>query len=76
MGTIQALAAKHAKPIKIIASGVNTDIRRLLVKRKAYNWLMSFSKNPVEKVVDSDNIVYLTDDAEEEFKRFDPTWDY
>jgi hypothetical protein len=34
---------------------------------------MSFSKYPVEKVVDSDNLVFITDEAEEVLDQFDPT---
>ena len=73
LGHIQSLSARHQKPIKTIVSGICHEVRRLLVKRKAYNWLMSFSKYPVEKVVDSDNLVFITDEAEEVLDQFDPT---
>lgn len=73
LGLIQSIVARNQKPLKVLAAGVNTELRRLLVKRKGYNWLMSFSIHPVEKVVDRENLVFITDSAEEVLQQFDPT---
>lgn len=47
-------------------------MRKVLVKRKAFNWVMSFSTHPLEKVVDPENVVYITDEADEILQEFDP----
>lgn len=73
---MQGIVGKYKNPVKVVATGINKNARRLLVKKKAFNWLMDFSRQPVEKVIDLDNVVYLTDDAEEVFQELDPKVTY
>ena len=73
---MQGMVGKYKNPVKVVATGINKNERRLLVKKKAFNWLMDFSSHPIEKVIDLDNVVYLTDDAEEVFQELDPKVTY
>lgn len=72
LGQIQSAVAKQRRPIRVLATGISTGVRRVLNRRKAFNWLMSFSKHPVDKVAELDNAVYLTDAAEEVLEDYDP----
>jgi len=55
-----------------LTTGFGHDVRRLLVKRKAYNWLMSFSTKKLEIAIEPKGVIYLTDAATEVLTKFDP----
>lgn len=69
---MQSLNTKYDNPIKILATGIGKEIRRLLTKKQAFNWIMSFSTHGFQDVVELDNVVYLTDSATEVFTHLDP----
>ena len=69
---MQSLNIKADSPIRILTTGFGHDVRRLLVKRKAYNWLMSFSTKKLEIAIEPKGVIYLTDAATEVLTKFDP----
>ena len=72
LGVMHSLNTKYAYPIRILTTGIQKEIRRLLVKKGAFNWVMSFSQQNLEKVIEPENVVYLTDAADDVLTEFDP----
>ena len=72
---MQALNLKYQNPIRILATGFQHDLKRILCKKGAYNWLMSFSMQKLEKAIEPEGVIYLTDNAEEVLTEFNPEFD-
>lgn len=69
---ISALQYKSDKPMNVVVTGVGQRTQRMLAKKLAMKWALTFKETKLEKLIENQKVVYLSPDAIEVMTEFNP----